>query len=68
MPGSTLAIRRGQIFTVCGNPAGCIIAAIFGLTPGILFTRLRQQAEDYKNELKDSGPSDSGTTPQHNSK
>ena len=33
---------------------GGVVAAVFGLTPGLLFTRLQQQAENYAADLKTS--------------
>ena len=50
------------------SPGGLIVAALFGLTPGLLLDRLRQQTERYKEELASSGiasdpePSEGGPT------
>jgi hypothetical protein len=37
--------------------AGLIVAAVFGLTPGLLITRLQDQTETYKNDLKSTAAS-----------
>lgn len=47
-----------QIFDLHSNSAGIVVAAVFGLTPGLLFSKLREQSENYKNELKKSEASD----------
>ncbi len=44
----------GEIFDLRINLIGLFIAAVFGLTPGLLFDRLQQQADRYKAELKSS--------------
>lgn len=43
-----------DIFDLTKNRAGLFVAAMFGLTPGLLFNRLQQQAEKYKADLKTS--------------
>jgi len=56
-PGpSTISRLRplGEIFDLGRNITGLLWAAVFGLTPGLLFDRLQQQAERYKTELKSS--------------
>jgi hypothetical protein len=42
------------IFDLHQNVFGLILAAGFGLTPGLLFTKLQQQSEKVKDELKGS--------------
>jgi len=37
------------------SPSGIVVAALFGLTPGLLLDRLRQQTEQYKEEIANSG-------------
>lgn len=53
----------GEIFDLTHNRAGIVVAAVFGLTPALLFSRLRQQAEGYKNEIKKSEAGNGGTKP-----
>lgn len=43
-----------DIFDLRKNVIGLLLAAVFGLTPGLLFDRLQQQAERYKADLKSS--------------
>jgi hypothetical protein len=43
-----------NIFDLNKNLLGLLVAAVFGLTPGLLFNRLQQQAETYKADLKTS--------------
>jgi hypothetical protein len=40
------------IFDLDGRPFGLVIAAVFGLSPGILISRLQQEAERFKADLK----------------
>jgi hypothetical protein len=42
------------IFNLTTNPSYLVVAAIFGLTPNLLISRLQQQAESYKADLKSS--------------
>ena len=44
-----------DIFSLAAYPFGIVIAAIFGLTPGLLLARLRQQTDEYKEELARTG-------------
>ena len=44
-----------EIFSLADYPFGIVIAAIFGLTPGLLLARLRQQTDEYKEELARTG-------------
>jgi hypothetical protein len=41
----------GQIFDVESKPGGLLIAAVFGLSPYLLLSRLAAQAEQYKTDL-----------------
>jgi hypothetical protein len=43
-----------EIFSLRGNLAGILVAAIFGLTPGLLFARLQQQGDRFKSQLLSS--------------
>jgi hypothetical protein len=43
-----------NIFDLDKNLIGLLVAAVFGLTPGLLFDRLQQQADKYKADLKSS--------------
>jgi hypothetical protein len=51
---STRSIPLQQIFDLSKNEEGLVIAAIFGLTPTLLVTRLRAQSEELKSGLKSS--------------
>jgi hypothetical protein len=43
-----------DIFSFERNLIGIFVALVFGLTPGLLFDRLQQQADRYKADLKSS--------------
>ena len=43
-----------KIFDLGENLIGLLVAAVFGLTPGLLFERLQQQTDKYKADLKSS--------------
>jgi hypothetical protein len=43
-----------DIFSFQMNLIGIFVAMVFGLTPGLLFDRLQQQADRYKADLKSS--------------
>jgi hypothetical protein len=45
-----------QIFNIGTSPFSLVLAAIFGLSPSALITRLQQEAEQYKTDLKSTGP------------
>jgi hypothetical protein len=47
-----------EIFDLKNNLFGLVIAAIFGLTPALLFERLQQQSDRYKADLKSSRSTD----------
>ena len=49
-------------FDVQQNPIGLFIAALFGLTPGLLFDGLKQQGDKLKAELQSTTAS--GAAPQ----
>lgn len=49
-----------NIFDLEKNLVGVLVAAVFGLTPGLLFNRLQDQAEKYKSEIKTSEASQGG--------
>jgi hypothetical protein len=44
-----------EVFSLTDYPFGIVVAAIFGLTPGLLLARLRQQTDEYKDELTRTG-------------
>ncbi len=46
--------RLDDIFSLDRYPAALLLAAVFGLTPGLLINRLSQQAATYKSEIKSS--------------
>lgn len=48
-----------DIFDLNKNLIGLFVAAVFGLTPGLLFDRLQQQADRYKADLKSSQTTES---------
>jgi len=43
-----------DIFDIGRNPSGLIVAAVFGLTPGLVLDRLQKQAEQYKSDIQKS--------------
>jgi hypothetical protein len=47
-------VTLDQIFSLETYPLGIVVAAIFGLTPGLLLERLRTQTNEYKEELMKS--------------
>ena len=47
-------VTLDQIFSLQNYPLGIVVAAIFGLTPGLLLERLRAQTNEYKDELMKS--------------
>ena len=51
---STRSIPLQKIFDLSENEMGLVIAAVFGLTPTLLVTRLRAQSEELKSGLKSS--------------
>jgi hypothetical protein len=52
--GKTGTLPLSDIFSLRANELGLVVAAVFGLTPTLLLTRLQQQAEAYKADLKSS--------------
>ncbi|MFN2520687.1 MAG: hypothetical protein ABR525_06560 [Candidatus Limnocylindria bacterium] len=57
-PGAISPSPLGDIFDVARYPIGLLIAAVFGLTPGLLVSQLQQQADRYKQDLQRSEPAD----------
>jgi hypothetical protein len=54
-PGSNRGTANlEQVFDLANYPAGVVIAAVFGLTPTLLITRLQRQTEQYKADLRGS--------------
>jgi hypothetical protein len=51
-----LDVPLEQIFSLAENPLSIVVAAIFGLTPGLLLERLRAETNEYKEELMKSSP------------
>lgn len=51
-----------QIFNLQAYPIGLIVAAVFGLTPTLVFDRLNKLTEGYKSDIKSTEPSN--TAPQ----
>jgi hypothetical protein len=51
-PSQCLPRSLRDIFDLTKNMFGFLVAAIFGLVPGLLFDRLQQQADRYKSDLK----------------
>jgi hypothetical protein len=52
----------GRIFDLDANRSGLLIAAVFGLTPGLLVNRLQAQADRIKGDLQStSGPETSAS-------
>jgi formate-dependent nitrite reductase membrane component NrfD len=49
-------VTLDQIFSLKDYPFGVIVAAIFGLTPGLLLERLRAETDAYKKQIVQSGP------------
>jgi hypothetical protein len=52
--GSETPPTLWDIFDLKKNLIGFFVAMLFGLTPGLLFDRLQQQADKYKADLKSS--------------
>ena len=48
------ALAYGNIFTIQTYPAALAVAAAFGLTPGLLFDRLKQVGEGLKTDIQKS--------------
>ena len=46
-----------DVFLLGEYPFGVVVAAIFGLTPGLLLARLRTETDEYEKALAESGPS-----------
>lgn len=48
----TEAAPLGEIFSLTAYPLGLLVAAVFGLTPGLLIERLRNRTDEYKAEIQ----------------
>jgi hypothetical protein len=59
---STTSGSLGDIFNMSKTPFGIVLAAIFGVSPAALISRLQQEAEQYKTDLKSTGATTSGPT------
>ena len=59
-PGAIALPPLADIFNVPQYPIGLVIAAVFGLTPGLLVSQLQRQAERYKQDLQRSEPGGGG--------
>ena len=44
------------------NPLGILIAAAFALTPNLLINTLKNKANDFTDQLRNTGPSDQATS------
>jgi hypothetical protein len=44
------------VFDLGDNPFGLVIAAIFGLSPTALISRLQSESEKYKSAIQSSQP------------
>ena len=53
----------GEIFNLTENRVGLVVAAVFGLTPSLLISRLNGQVEKYKSDLKASEASQRAAPP-----
>ncbi len=49
-------VTLDQIFSLQDYSFGLVVAAIFGLTPGLLLGRLRAETESYKKDIVQSAP------------
>ncbi|HKW77541.1 MAG TPA: hypothetical protein VJQ09_00500 [Candidatus Limnocylindria bacterium] len=47
-----------QLFELDLNPGGLVVAAVFGLTPGLVLERLKAEAEKYKSDIQTSSATD----------
>jgi hypothetical protein len=56
--GTPPHLKLDAIFDLNSGPYGLLIAAAFGLAPGLLLSGLHQQADKYKADLKSSQASD----------
>jgi hypothetical protein len=60
-PSGVTSARRvpslGEVYSFEGYPFSIILAMIFGVTPGLLVSRLSQGIERYKTDLQSSEPS-----------
>lgn len=52
--GAIGAPALGAIFDITQRPFTLVLAAVFGLTPSALISRLQSEAEKYKSDLKSS--------------
>jgi hypothetical protein len=62
-PSASRISPLDEIFDLRKNVIGLLLAAVFGLTPGLLFDRLQQQAERYKSDLKSSEATQAAARP-----
>ena len=54
--------RLSQVFDIADNPLGLIAAAVFGFAPSLLASTLQSRADQWKEELKSSGPAEKEST------
>ena len=52
--GAQPSLSLAKVFNLTQTPFSFVLAAIFGLTPTVLISRLHQEAEQYKADLKSS--------------
>jgi hypothetical protein len=55
--GTGDGVELEDVFLLGEYPFGVVVAAIFGLTPGLLLARLRTETDEYQKALAESGPS-----------
>lgn len=58
-PSATLA----SVFAFQDHPMQLLVAAVFGLAPGVLVNNLAAKAKSYQNDIKSTEPTDGGTEP-----
>jgi hypothetical protein len=48
------SVNLEQVFSLKTTPFNFVLAAVFGLTPTVLISRLQEEAEKYKSDLRSS--------------
>ena len=61
-PAAGAPVTLRDAFNLDTNAAGLIVAAIFGLTPGLIVDRLQAAGDRFKANLQASGSTDSKTS------
>jgi hypothetical protein len=52
--GTSVGLTLTNLLDLSDRPFGLVFAALFGLSPAVLLSRLQQEAEQYKTDLKTS--------------